>query len=156
QVGTTFCIYFPKAKESTALPAKPHPPLTIARGKEVVLLVEDSDEVRKLILDILEMQGYTVLAAHDGIEALEIASNTQQKIDVLLTDVMMPQIDGKQVADQLVDIMPHLKVIFMSGYSDQVIAKHGILETDMAFLQKPFTPTQLIHKIRQTLEEQGA
>ncbi len=151
--GTTFCIYFPRENGTLTANAKKETPAVITEGHATILLVEDSDDVRAFTIEALEMQGFTIISARDGSEALEIVNSISTSFDLLLTDVMMPKINGKELADRLIEKMPHLKVIFMSGYSGDVITARGILESNTNFMQKPFTPTQLIHKIHQTLKE---
>ncbi len=122
-------------------------------GNETVLLVEDEVAVRSLAARVLSDQGYTVLSASNGVEALRIADAMPlPEIDLLLTDVIMPIMGGKEVADRLTAMRPDLKVLFTSGYTDDTIARQGILKPGTAFTHKPFSPTELAAKVRQVLD----
>jgi signal transduction histidine kinase/CheY-like chemotaxis protein len=151
--GTTFKIYLPRIPEpaapATALAETPELP----RGSETVLVVEDQDDVRILLTQALREQGYTVLEAANGVEAIQVAeAYAPALIDLLLTDVVMPRMGGKELAATITARDPHVKVLFMSGYTDGAIAQNGQLEQDIAFLHKPFTPTALIRKVREVLD----
>ncbi len=149
--GTTFSIYLPLAHE-TARASGPRPPVRgLERGTETILLVEDEDEVRVLASEMLRRQGYTVLNARGGEEALRIWELNRNSIDMLLTDVIMPQMSGRELAERLRAMRPDLPVLYISGYTGDVIARHGILESDAAFLQKPFTLAELGRKVRAVL-----
>jgi two-component system, cell cycle sensor histidine kinase and response regulator CckA len=113
--------------------------------------VEDQDEVRRLIRTVLESDGFHVLEAAGGEAALSIAGCFIERIDLLITDVIMPGMTGKQVADRLTLTRPETKVLFISGYSDDVLARRGVLDTDVAYLPKPFTPASLSTKVREVL-----
>jgi len=121
------------------------------RGSETLLLVEDDEPLRTLAREILLIQGYTVLDATSPSEALRLADAHPGPIHLLLTDVVMPQMNGRQVADHLLAARPALKVLFMSGYTDAAIVEHGVLEAGTHFLQKPFTPDGLSRKVREVL-----
>ncbi|HEX7087016.1 MAG TPA: PAS domain S-box protein, partial [Vicinamibacterales bacterium] len=153
-VGTTFRIYLPRA-EGAAAPldagetrAAEQPP----RGTETVLLVEDELLVRNLAADALRQHGYNVLAASTGLEALDLAMQTPKPLDVLVTDVVMPQMGGPQLAERLLAERPGIKVLFISGYSDMALMRHGRLLPGTALLQKPFTPGQLVRRVRELLD----
>ena len=150
--GTTLKIYLPRAEgtiaTSVARPVLPEP----ARGHETVLLVEDELAVRKLAHDVLRAQGYTVLEARDGRHALEISELRFGAIDLLVTDVVMPGIGGRELATRLAELRPAMPVIYMSGYTDTAIVHHGVLDPGTTFLQKPFTPDALARKVRQVLD----
>jgi two-component system cell cycle sensor histidine kinase/response regulator CckA len=149
--GTTFKIYFPRVDEvapSVAMSAAPQS----LRGTETVLVAEDAGPVRAVTLQVLRRLGYTVLEAPDGQSALEIAAKHQGPLPLLITDVVMPEMSGRQLADRLKDQRPELKVLFVSGYTDDAITRHGILEPGIAFLQKPFTPESLARKVRDVLD----
>ena len=150
--GTTFKIYWPRAGEIDPHPAPSMDVSDLPTGSETILLVEDDEGVRGLVSRILEMQGYTVLTACDGREALQLAAHYSSKIDLLLTDVVMPGIHGRALAEQLGRKHPHLKVLYISGYSDEEIAHHGVLDSGVAFLQKPFKFSDLTYKLRQVLD----
>ncbi|CAN5841376.1 hypothetical protein BH11MYX3_BH11MYX3_13960 [soil metagenome] len=150
--GTTFKVYFPIADEhpaGIAAATADRPPL---RGSETILLVEDEDSVRTLARTILRRCGYTVLEAANGGEALLLSEQHTGTIDLLLTDVVMPRVSGRQLAEKLQPLRPAMKVIFMSGYTDDAIVRHGILHAELSFLQKPITPASLSRKIRETLD----
>jgi PAS domain S-box-containing protein len=150
--GTTFKVYLPRfggvAERPSMAPTAPGP----ARGDETILLVEDEDEVRVLARNILRRHGYVVLDAPNGGEALLICEQHGAKIDLLLTDVVLPRMSGRQLSDRLASLRPEMKVLFMSGYTDDAILLHGILDSGVAFLQKPLTPTSLTRRIREVLD----
>ena len=152
--GTSVSIYLPKIPCEETVDATPHGPLSeMPRGSETVLLVEDEAVVRDLAARVLSDQGYTVLKASNGVEALRIAEAMAiREIDLLLTDVIMPIMGGKEVADRLTAIRPGLKVLFTSGYTDDTIARQGILTPGTAFTHKPFSPSELASKVRQVLD----
>jgi CheY-like chemotaxis protein len=148
--GSTFTVYLPHA-ESTA-PADEEPTTAPApRGWETVLLVEDDAVVRKLAQVVLQQCGYVVLQAGDGACALEICGQHHGTIDLLLTDLVMPGLGGRVLAEKLTAQYPGLRVLFMSGYTDDAVIRHGVTEADVAFLQKPFTPAALACKVREVL-----
>jgi PAS domain S-box-containing protein len=151
--GTTFKIYLPRVGRPAA--AEETPPAVVAalpRGTETVLVVEDEPGVRAVILRTLRDLGYTVLEARHGLEALHLGSQPLAKIHLLLTDVVMPQVSGREVAENLSQLHPALKVLYMSGYTDDAVVRHGILSDGMPFLQKPFTPDMLAQKVREVLD----
>lgn len=154
--GSTFQIYLPREVAPLddvrvmALPVKP------SRDAETVLVVEDEEIVRELVCDVLEQQGYRVLCATNGIEALEMAGPPGLKIDLLLTDVIMPLMNGQELAAQLTAQRPELKVLYVSGYSDNDIDHHGVLDAEVELLEKPFTPQALAQKVREILGESAA
>ena len=118
----------------------------------ICLLVEDNEQVQMIARDILSDLGYSVLAASSGEEAFMVSASQKEPIDLLLTDVIMPDINGKELADTLIRTNPGLKVVFMSGYTDEVIAKHGVLEDGVIFIQKPFNKQIIAQKIREMLD----
>jgi hypothetical protein len=120
-----------------------------------VLLVEDEAMVRRIAREILEEHGYTVLAASDGAEAAEAAAHHAGPIHLLLTDVIMPGMSGRAVAARLAIARPAMKVLYMSGYTDGAIAHHGVLDPNMAYLEKPFTMDTLSSKVRAVLDNDG-
>ena len=123
------------------------------RGGETILLVEDEEGVRALTSQVLSSCGYKVIEARDGHEALRLASESQGQIELLLTDVVMPRMGGRELSEKLAELHPRMKVLFLSGYTDDAVVRHGILEAEVAFLQKPFTPASLAVKVRDILDE---
>ena len=123
-------------------------------GNETVLVVEDEDTVRELVVEALRKCGHNVVEAPDGPTALEKFGESGARIDLLLTDVIMPHMDGKELATRFREIYPDLKVLFMSGYTDDVIVSHGVLAPDTPFVHKPFTTTELTRKIREVLAQE--
>ena len=127
----------------------------VAQGKETILLVEDDEVVRKLVSKVLDNEGYRLLEAANGVAALSICAQYEERIHLLLTDVIMPEMSGRDLADRLVPQHPEMKVLFMSGYTDDVIADHGVLDAGTAFIQKPFAPDVLARKVRDVLDGRG-
>jgi PAS domain S-box-containing protein len=152
EIGTTFKIYFP-AVEEKASALKRTEAGNGGHGIETVLLVEDEDGVRGLAVLILQTYGYKVLAAGNGKEALRLALKHQGGIDLLVTDVVMPGMGGPDLAESLQSRSPQLKVLFSSGYTDDAVVRHGLLQERVAFLQKPYTPLSLVRKVRQVLDD---
>jgi CheY-like chemotaxis protein len=152
--GATFKIYLPRIEEAGAAPLAREPSETRAlpRGSsEMVLLVEDERGVRELAREYLETSGYRVIEAENGHVALELAAMHAGPIDVLVTDVVMPGIGGRELAERVTQIRPGIKILYMTGYTDRAIVHHGILETDAVLLQKPFTLGTLASKLREIL-----
>jgi two-component system, cell cycle sensor histidine kinase and response regulator CckA len=150
-VGTTFRIYLPRSTEEATvqLPAASAEPFN---GSETVLLVEDEPSVRAMAVQALRGQGYTVLEAMNGEEALRLIKGREQEIALLITDVVMPQMSGKDLADRLQAIHPGIRTLYASGYTENTVLHHGVLEAGVNFLSKPFTPTLLIRKVREILD----
>ena len=148
--GTTMRVYVPWIDE----PAKiaPKPAISSPQGKETVLIVEDEAAVRELACECLKRKGYQVLDAPSAIEAVAICSQTEPKIDLVLSDVLMPGMGGRELAEKLRRLRPAIKILYMSGYIDDALAADDVLEKETAFIQKPFTPTTLAHKVRQVLD----
>jgi len=150
--GTTFKVYLPQV-EQDPISGKLHQRLEVLpRGSETVLFVEDEEGVRALSRHVLQDYGYAVLEARDGVEALRLAGQHQGRIDLLVTDVIMPRMGGREVAEQLAKTHPGTKVLFVSGYTDDAVVRNGILEAKMAFLHKPFSPASLVIKVRDVLD----
>ena len=151
--GTTFRIYLPRIEGDAPAP-EPNPPAP-TRGNETVLLVEDQPELRKLAIAMLRSLGYDVLDAPGGLAALRLAAGYAGRIDLLLTDVIMPDITGVQVSQELARSRPDVKVLYMSGYPGQVLAQRGILDSSIGYLPKPFTSRELAAKLREVLGPLG-
>jgi hypothetical protein len=149
--GTTFKIYLPLVADP-AEPAQAEEIAFLPRGKETILVVEDADAMRKLTCEFLAGMGYTVLEAHDGVDALEKAAQHSTPIDLLLTDVVMPRMSGRELAAQMTERDPGLKVLYMSGYTDDAVVRHGVLDASMAFIQKPFALHALAARVREVLD----
>jgi two-component system cell cycle sensor histidine kinase/response regulator CckA len=152
--GTTFKIYFPRTVES--LPAPLGVEKEIPGGSETILVVEDELALRELTCLLLQEAGYTVLESTGVEDAIATAKDSQRKIDLLLTDVVMPRLDGRELANQLVALRPNLKVLYMSGYTDDVIDHRGFLKQTTVLVQKPFTKAKLLRKVRETLDSRLA
>ena len=147
--GTTFKIYLPRVTEPAA-PPLPAPPAAVG-GSETILLVEDDDGVRDLSREILRAHGYAVLEAQHGVEALEVAVRHQGPIHLLVTDVVMPQMGGRELAESLTALRPETRVLYVSGHTDDAVLHHGVRAAGAAFLQKPFTPDTLTRKVGELL-----
>jgi CheY-like chemotaxis protein len=152
-MGSSFRICLPRAAAPAEAPpilprvAAPRP------GDETILLVEDESVVRHLVAEILETSGYTVMQAADGPSALELLRRHSGKLDLLLTDVVMPGMSGPEVAQAVTSMRPGTQVLYTSGYTDSAIGHHGVLEPGIAFLQKPFSADDLTRKVRTLLDE---
>lgn len=153
--GTTFTIYLPRTAQLADDPTNTAPESMPPRGSEKVLVVEDETPVRNLVRRMLEQQGYDVLEAQNGTKALALAAQ-HTDIDLLLTDVVMPGPTGQHTAETLRELQPQLKVIFMSGYSNEAVAQRGVLTPGCQFVQKPFTRLGLLNLVRQVLDEDNA
>jgi PAS domain S-box-containing protein len=152
--GSTFRIYLPVAGEAAAKASEP--PLTLrSRGSETILLVEDDEGVREVATASLELHGYDVITAFDGREALRIAQSDRENIDLVLTDVVMPNLGGSELALALREKFPRLKVLFMSGYTEDSVVRDGLMQSNLHFIQKPYTPLGLAQKVREVLDTQG-
>ena len=150
--GTTFKVYLPRVDEP-AEPADARPaPAEVRGGTETVLVVEDAASVRMVTRQVLVRHGYTILEAPNGDTALRLAAKHHGPIDLLLTDVVMPGLSGRQLAEQLAQLRPSMKVLYVSGYGENAVVHHGVLESGVAYLQKPFTPETLARRVRDTLD----
>jgi signal transduction histidine kinase/ActR/RegA family two-component response regulator len=149
--GTTFRVYFPRIEGLADRVARASKPRAAKGGSETILLVEDDPAVRRLARRLLKQQGYLVLEAANGLEALRMAAEQHDPIHLLLTDVVMPGMSGPDLAEHLGRDHAAMKVIYMSGYPDEALGHHGVLAQGMEFLQKPFTPEALALKVRDTL-----
>ena len=148
--GTSFKIYLPRVDEPVEQAATR--PSDVVRGSETVLVVEDVAAVRAVTRQMLERQGYTVLEAPDAQTALQLAERHAGVIHLVLTDVVMPDLGGRELAARLVRVRPDMKVVYMSGYTDDAVVRHGVVQPGIAFLQKPFTPEGLARKVRSVLD----
>lgn len=151
--GTTFTMYFPRIEGPVTSDHTEDHDVAKQRGTESILVVEDEPAVRALVRDTLRSRGYRVLEANDGMEALLLVSQYRDAIDLLLTDIVMPQMGGRELAEHLRGQSPDLKVMFMSGYTDDEILKHGVVAARVEFMQKPFTPHALANRIRKVLDQ---
>ncbi len=149
--GSTFKIYLPRVTQAAECVQPGQGSAQPGRGSETNLLVEDEEMVRTLAGAILQRNGYTVLQAQNGAEALRVSKECTGSIHLLLTDTVMPEINGGELAERLVGLRPEIKVLYMSGYTDKVIAQHGVLDPGTNFLEKPFTPNGLADKVREVL-----
>ena len=151
--GNAYAVYLPRLKPT--IPGMPQQPGdTVAGGSETLLVVEDEESVRELARRILEAKGYTVLMARNGIEALEICRRYVGAIHLVLTDVIMPEMSGRQLADRLLAERPDIKVMFMSGYSSDIIVSRGIIGPGTGYIEKPFRHDELAKRVRQILDGQ--
>ena len=149
--GTSFKVYLPEV-DATAERPTAVPGARVPGGTETVLLVEDAAAVRAVTKQVLERQGYKVLEAADGEAALQLAQRHRGPIDLLLTDVVMPRLSGRELAGQFARLRPDTRVLYASGYTDDSVVRHGILESGTAYLQKPFSPESLARKVREVLD----
>jgi CheY-like chemotaxis protein len=149
--GTTFKVYLPRVDAAVDRVHSSTPPREL-RGTETILLVEDDDQVRAVATSILRTHGYRVIVADNPGEALIQSEKDPNVIHLLLTDVVMPQLSGPQLAKRLAKERPEMKVLCMSGYTDDSIVRHGVLESHVAYLQKPITPQTLTTKVREVLD----
>ncbi len=151
--GTTFKIYLPRSLETSQALATPEVFRVLPGGTETLLLVEDEPAVRALAASALRGRGYTVLEAANGAEALRTAQDHAEEVALLITDVVMPLLGGKELADRLQATRPDMKVLYVSGYTENTVVHHGVLEPGISFLSKPFTPASLARKVRDILDD---
>jgi len=151
--GSCFKIYLPRVDQVPDEASPGADQTTSSTGSETVLLAEDSDVVRRLLRELIQTNGYTLLEARHGAEALQIGKDYAGIIDLLVTDMVMPQMGGRELAEQLLPLRPKMKVLYMSGYTEDAIVRHGVLDSGTAFLEKPFTPDSLARKIRELLDQ---
>jgi CheY-like chemotaxis protein len=150
--GSTFTIYLPAHAADAEPAALPALPPAVHGGAETVLLVEDEELVRQLTREILRRNGYRVLEACDGAAALALLEQHHGTIDLLLTDVVMPRMSGRELVEQARPLRPEMRILYVSGYSEEAIARQGQLTEGIELLAKPFTPGALTAKIRQLLD----
>jgi two-component system, cell cycle sensor histidine kinase and response regulator CckA len=153
--GATFNLYFPPVPGAVHGESPSDETRSEEKGSGTVLVVEDQDEVRQLTCAILRSLGFHVLEAADGMEAMLVAADYKHPIRLLVTDVIMPGINGRELAESMAQSRPEMRVLYMSGYTDRIMSKGGVLNTSVAYLQKPFTPdklTQTVHRVLRTPE----
>lgn len=150
--GTTFKVYLPLAATANAPALAPSQPVPAGLAGETILLVEDDDQVRAVVLRMLESLGYRVLSAGDGDAALDLAASCDVPIDLLLSDLIMPGLGGREVAERLRPLHPEAAVLYMSGYSDEAVIRRGILDRKAAFIEKPFASGDLARRVREALD----
>jgi two-component system cell cycle sensor histidine kinase/response regulator CckA len=151
--GTTLKIYLPRVDEQATRYNRPTVTNEIPKGTETILLVEDEEIVRGLAREVLEMNGYKVLESGDPQDAISLCQRHKGPIHLLLTDVVMPGMSGRTLADRVSKIRPGLRIAYMSGYTSDAIVHHGVLDADVRFIQKPFTPDSLARTLRAVLDE---
>ena len=152
-MGTTCKVYFPRVEDELSRPSQAPPDAPPTRGTETILLVEDADSLRVMIREILEGVGYTVLESSDPEDALRRVSTLDAPVRLLLTDVVMPRMSGPDLARSVQIARPEIKVLFMSGYTDEAMGLHGVLDAGTRFIQKPFTANALFRKVREALDD---
>jgi two-component system cell cycle sensor histidine kinase/response regulator CckA len=150
--GTTFKIFLPRTEHVADVVSAQVHTSRAPGGGETILLVEDQPEVRAVARAALMRHGYTVLEASQGEEALQIVRDYNEKIHLLLSDVVMPAMSGRELARRLLEGRPHVRVLYTSGYTDAAIGHHDLIESRVAFIQKPFTPANLLRKVREVLD----
>ena len=150
--GTTFKIYLPRVEKDAVEKEEVEATAESLTGSETILVVEDNEMVRDLAQTILQHYGYSVLTAQDGEEAIKVSKEHDGPIDLILTDVVMPKMSGREVSERLNALRPDMKVLYMSGYTGNAIVHHGVLDREMRFIQKPFTTESLARKVREVLD----
>ena len=150
--GTTFRIYLPRIGATREGVASEQAADLLTGGSETILLVDDNETIRSAVGELMKMQGYNVLQACNGKEALDVSRNHAGAIDLLITDVVMPSMSGRELAKHLSLEQPGVKVLYMSGYTDDAVLRHGILDSHSAFLQKPAPMSVFMRKIRDLLD----
>ncbi|MBM4124637.1 MAG: response regulator, partial [Nitrospira sp.] len=150
--GATFTIYLPRVMDAVKAAEPAQAPDALRHGAETILLVEDEETIRSLVNEVLRSQGYNVLEAREADEAVRISRQHAAPIHLLLTDVVMPGISGRELAERLAPVRPEMRVLYMSGYTDDTVLKHGVSASGASFLQKPFTPEVLARRVREALD----
>jgi CheY-like chemotaxis protein len=149
--GTTFKIFLPGTEEKAGTLVRETAPSEQLNGDETILVVEDEPGVREMAVKILKRYGYTLLSAPNGGEAFMLAEKHAARIDLLMTDVVMPGMNGRELAERLVKLHPEMKVLYTSGYTENVIVHHGVIDKSLNFIGKPYSPQALARKIREVL-----
>jgi two-component system, cell cycle sensor histidine kinase and response regulator CckA len=148
--GSTLKIYLPAADREPDPPPAAEPAAAV--GSETIMVVEDDESVRELVRLMLEGRGYAVLTVEDAEEAARVCRERPGEVDLLLTDVVMPEVGGRDLAERLAEISPSMRILFMSGYSDEAVYGHGEISPNAAFIEKPFTERTLAGKVREVLD----
>jgi len=151
--GSRFTLYFPAVPDPMPSEVVAADVIPEVDGHETILIVEDEENVRELLLRSLARHGYTLLTAHDGHDALRVAARYKGAIDLVLTDVVMPHMGGPELVASMRARLPAVKALLMSGYTDDAMVRHGLLMADVSFIQKPYTPLALARKIRDVLDD---
>jgi CheY-like chemotaxis protein len=151
-LGSVFKLYLPEVEATPSLTAPPPDIEKMPRGDETILLAEDDSAVRALTLRVLQTCGYTVLEAAHGLAAFRLAEKHTGTIHLLVSDVVMPEMGGRQLVERIAAMKPGIKMLYLSGYTAEAVVRSGILASEVAFLQKPFTPSMLVRKVRDVLD----
>jgi len=151
-LGSTFKVYLPRDRVGKPSGERKMEMQIVPGGSETILLAEDDDSVRAYTRLVLQKHGYTVLEARHGVEALDVCEQHAGTIHILITDVVMPNMSGRETAERLRAVRPGMNVLYLSGYTDDAVVRHGVLEADAHFLQKPFSPDALARKVRDVLD----
>jgi two-component system cell cycle sensor histidine kinase/response regulator CckA len=150
--GTTFQIYLPRIEQPTDSVLAPADRLIRPQGNETILLVDDEARLRRIACLVLQGSGYTILEAESGDQALNLVENYVGRIDLVLTDVVLPGMNGRVLVERLAPRLPHAKILYMTGYTDDVVLRTGVIDAAVSLLQKPFTSLTLCQKVRQVLD----
>jgi CheY-like chemotaxis protein len=153
--GTVFTICLPRIDEKVEEPVEEPRVRSLPSGSEIILVVEDEEIVRDYTVQTLQMQGYKVLEAADGRDALRLCSSLEEPVDLIMTDVVMPNLSGREFIEQMREIWKDCKVLYMSGYTDDVMLRQGLPGGNISFIKKPFNTITLLSKIREVLDEAG-
>jgi CheY-like chemotaxis protein len=151
--GATFTLYLPEAEPAGPAPEPAADPSRAPHGRETVLLAEDDPKVRGYVAHVLRAGGYTVLEAGDGADALRVGEGHPGPVHLLVTDVVMPRLGGRQLAERLAALRPGVRTLYLSGHTDDAFVRHGVLGAEIPFLKKPFTPEALAFKVREVLDK---
>jgi len=149
--GTTIQVYLPRVEEAIEAVEPTKTVLESLRGDETILVVEDDDAVRNMTREFLKINGYTVIEARSAADAIQFTQRHKEPIDLVLTDVVMPGMKGRELAERLAELRPSVKVLYMSAYTEDAVINYGILDPGTAFIEKPFSPDSLAYKVREVL-----